>query len=86
MEKCDFRFSEGGVSGVTVARDGTRVAPSKVKALEQMDMPINVGETVGFVGVAGFLWIPFQFQGPRRAHYRPATQQGLQPGESTKKS
>lgn len=53
--KSEFCFSEVEFLGVMVGRDGTRAAPSKVKAIQEMAMPTNVGEVRAFLGIAGFL-------------------------------
>lgn len=56
FHKLEFCWSEVGFSGgVAVCRDGTRVAPLGVKALQEMEMPTNVGKVRDFLGIAGVL-------------------------------
>ena len=53
--KSEFFFPELEFLGVMVGRNGTRPAPSKIKALQELEMPTTVGEVRAFLGLAGYL-------------------------------
>ena len=53
--KSEFFHAELEFLGVMVGRHGTRPAPSKVKAVQDMKMPSTVGEVRAFLGLAGYL-------------------------------
>lgn len=53
--KCDLCFQELEFLGVMIGQHGARPAPSKVKALRELEMPSTVGEVRTFLGVAGYL-------------------------------
>lgn len=55
FDKSEFCFSEVGFLGVLVGRDGVRIAPSKTKASQDLQMPRTVGEVRAFLGLANFL-------------------------------
>ncbi|CAB1099388.1 unnamed protein product [Ectocarpus sp. CCAP 1310/34] len=53
--KSEFLLPELEFLGVMVGRDGTRPAPSKVKAVQEMELPSTVGELRSFLGLANYL-------------------------------
>ncbi|CAB1096262.1 unnamed protein product [Ectocarpus sp. CCAP 1310/34] len=55
FHKCVFCMAEMEILGVMVGRAGVRPAPSKIKAVREMEMPTTMGEGTVFLGLAGFL-------------------------------
>ena len=53
--KSEFCLPEIEFLGVMVGREGVRAAPSKVKAVQELAIPTNVGEVRSFLGLAGYL-------------------------------
>ena len=55
FKKSEFCLAEIEYLGVMVGRDGVRPAPSKVKAVQELELPTTVGEVRSFLGLAGYL-------------------------------
>ncbi|CAB1106551.1 unnamed protein product [Ectocarpus sp. CCAP 1310/34] len=55
FQKSEFFLSEIEFLGVMLGRDGVRPAPSKIKAVQELAIPTNVGEVRSFLGLAGYL-------------------------------
>lgn len=55
FDKSELCFSKVEFLGVMVGREGVRIAPSKIKAFQDMRMPRTVGEVRTFLGLANFL-------------------------------
>ena len=55
FKKSEFCLAEMEYLGVMVGRDGVRPAPSKVKAVQELELPTTVGEVRSFLGLAGYL-------------------------------
>ena len=55
FKKCMFCVSEVEFLGAMVGRSGVRPAPSKIRAVQEMEMPATVGEVRAFLGLAGYL-------------------------------
>lgn len=53
--KSEFCLPEIEFLGVMVGRDGVRPAPSKIKAVQELELPTTVGEVRSFLGLAGYL-------------------------------
>lgn len=53
--KSVFCVPEVEFLGALVGRAGIRPAPSKIKAVQELELPRTVGETRAFLGLAGFL-------------------------------
>lgn len=54
-KKSELFFPELEFLGVMVGRDGTRPAPSKIKAVQDLEMPGTVGGVRAFLGITGYL-------------------------------
>lgn len=87
FKKSEFFLAEIEYLGVMVGRDGVRPAPSKVKAVQELELPTTVGEVRSFLGLAGAIlpWIgriPSRFRPGLQRHYGthlgPSEEQGVQ--------
>ena len=55
FKKSMFCMAEVEFLGAMVGRSGIRPAPSKIKAVRELEMPSTVGEVRAFLGLAGYL-------------------------------
>ena len=55
FRKSMFCMSEVEFLGAMVGRSGVRPAPSKIKAVQELEMPATVGEVRSFLGLSGHL-------------------------------